>query len=133
MCRQSDINIRTAYELLIRTLKEDHAEVRLSTFQVISDLFTRSSLFRDLLTSDFKAFASLVTGTDTKSPLPPPKEAAARLKKSSLLAIREWSRKYSHGYPKLKLGFNFLKFNKKVRERFCLKLKIVQWRGVTCP
>ena len=112
--RQGDAHIRTTYELLLQTLSEEHAEVRLSTFQVISDLFSRSSLFRELLSSDFKTFASFVTGTDTKHPLPPPKDAAARLKKSSLLAIREWNQKYSHGYPKLKLGFNFLKFNKKV-------------------
>lgn len=99
----------------MRDLAENHAEVRFSAFQLVNHLFTRSSLFRELLTSDFKRFASLVTGTDTQHPLPPPKDAAARLKKSSLLAIREWNQKFSHGYPKLKLGYNFLKFNKKVR------------------
>lgn len=102
------------YDLLMHDLAENHAEIRFSAFQLINELFARSSLFRELLASDFKKFARLVTGTDTQFPLPPPKDAAASLKKSSLLAIREWCQKYSHGYPKLKLGFNYLKFNKKV-------------------
>jgi len=106
--------VKSAYEILMKDLGENHAEVRLSAFQLINELFLRSNLFRELLISDFKRFASLVTGTDSHHPLPPPKDAAAQLKKSSLLAIREWDQRFSHGYPKLKLGYNFLKFNKKV-------------------
>lgn len=101
--------------MAMQDLSKKHAEVRLSTFQLIDYLFTRSHAFRELLISDFKGFAKLVTDTDPQNPLPPPKDAAARLKKSSLLAIKEWYHKYGHGYPKLKLGFNYLKFNKKVR------------------
>lgn len=100
--------------MLMYDLAKKHAEIRLSTFQLIDYFFTRSHLFRETVISDFKKFASLVTGTDPHVPLPPPKDAATRLKKSSLLAIREWNQKYGSGYPKLKLGFNYLKFNKKV-------------------
>lgn len=100
--------------MLMDDLAKDHAEIRFSAFQLLAHLFTRSHLFRELLTADFKRFSSLVGGTDSHSPLPPPKDVAARLKKSSLLAIREWNQKYGHGYPKLRLGFNYLKFNKKV-------------------
>lgn len=96
-------------------LGKKHAEIRLSAFQLIDHLFTRSHLFREFLISNFKKFAALVTGTNPSAPLPPPRDAASRLKKSSLLAIREWNQKYGRGYPKLKLGFNYLKFNKKVR------------------
>jgi hypothetical protein len=103
--------------MLLRHLTKKHAEIRLSAFQVIDHIFMRSHLFRELLISDFKKFACLVTGTDPSAPLPPPKDAATRLKKSSLLAIREWNQKYGSSYPKLKLGFNYLKFNKKVRLR----------------
>ena len=113
--RQGDATVRATYEVLMHDLVKNHAEIRLSTFQLIGHIFTRSYLFRELLILDFKKFASLVTGTDPKLPLPPPKDVAARLKKSSLLAIRDWNQKYGSSYPKLKLGFNYLKFNKKVR------------------
>lgn len=113
--RQGDATVRATYEMLMHDLVKKHAEIRLSAFQLMEHIFTRSHLFRELLISDFKKFASLVTGTDSKFPLPPPKDAAVRLKKSSLLAIREWNQRYGSSYPKLKLGFNYLKFNKKVR------------------
>ena len=105
--------VRAAYDQLLRNLSKDHAEIRLSSFQLIHELFSRSNLFRELLSADFKKFAVLVTGTDPKHPLPPPKDAAVRLRKGSLLAIKEWNHKYGPGYPKLKLGFNYLKFNRK--------------------
>lgn len=49
-------------------------------------------------------------------PLPPPQNAATKLKEQSLLTIKQWVEKYGDGYPKLKLGFNFLKHNKKVSQ-----------------
>ena len=112
--RGDDALVRAAYKMMMSDLGKKHAEIRLSAFQLIDYFFTRSHLFREMLISDFSKFASLVTGTDPECPLPAPKDAAARLKKASLLAVREWHHKYGHGYPKLKLGFNHLKFNKKV-------------------
>lgn len=91
-----------------------HAEVRLSAFQIAAELFPRSHLFRLLLTSDFQRLTQLVTGTDSKHPLPPPRPAASRLKESSLLAIRQWHERFGDGYPKLKIGYNYLKYSKKV-------------------
>lgn len=99
-------------------LSKNHAEIRLSSFQIIDDLFQRSHLFRELLLSDFQRFTRLVTGTEPKHPLPLPKAVAAKLKEKSLLAIRQWHDKYGEGYPRLKLSYNFLKSNKKVRG-FC--------------
>lgn len=99
----------------MKDLSKKHAQVRLSAFQVLNELFNRSNRFRELLSSDFKKFAGLVTGTDPALPLPPPKDAAAQLKRRSVLAIREWNQKFGTGYPELKLGFNYLKFNRKVR------------------
>lgn len=106
--------VRAAYEITMGHLSKDHAEVRLSSFQVVKELFSRSHVFRELLISDFEKFSNLVTGTDPHSPLPPPKLMATQLKEKSLLAIREWNNKYGTGYPKLKLGYNYLKMNKKV-------------------
>ena len=98
-------------------LGKQHAEIRLSAFQVISELFLRSHIFRELLISEFQKFVRLVTETDPKHPLPLPKMAAQQLKKKSLLAIRGWHERFGEGYPKLKLGFNYLKYNKKVWEQ----------------
>ena len=95
-------------------LSKDHAEIRLSSFQLIDDLFTRSHLFRELLISDFQLFTKLVTGVDSDQSLPPPKPVSEQLKEKSLLAIRNWNEKFGDGYPKLRLGYNYLKFNKKV-------------------
>lgn len=88
--------------------------MRLSAFQIVAELFPRSHLFRELVISNFQQLAELVTGTESKQPLPPPQPAATRLKEISLLAIRQWNDKFGDGYPKLKLGYNFLKHRKKV-------------------
>lgn len=98
----------------MKDLAKKHAQIRLSAFQVLSELFSRSNQLRELLSSDFKKFSGLVTGTDPTQPLPPPKDVAAQLKRKSLLAIREWNQKFGTGYPELRLGFNYLKFNRKV-------------------
>ena len=95
-------------------LAKKHAEVRLSAFQIMTELFPRSHLFRQLVVCDFQQLAELVTGTESQQPLPPPRAAATRLKETSLLAIRQWNEKFGEGYPKLRLGFNHLKHSKKV-------------------
>ena len=112
--RSSDACIRTAHDTVMSHLGENHAEVRLSAFQVIDELFRRSHLFRELLLSDFQKFSSLVTGTDPRQPLPLPKMVSSKLKEKSLLAIRQWHDKFGEGYPRLKLSYNYLKMNKKV-------------------
>lgn len=106
--------MRATYDLVMSYMAKKHAEVRLSTFQIVAELFPRSHLFRQLVVSDFQRLAELVTGTESKEPLPPPQAAAIRLKETCLLAIRQWNEKFGEGYPKLKLGFNHLKHSKKV-------------------
>ena len=112
--RRSVANVRTTYEQVMLQLGGDHSEVRLSAFQVSSELFERSHAFRELLLSDFHEFIKLVTGTEVESPLPPPKAAATQLREKSLFAIKSWREKFGEGYPKLVLGYNHLKLNKKV-------------------
>ena len=111
--RQSDSYVRMAYETLMQHLAKDHAEIRLSSFQAMNELFRRSHLFRELLTSDFQRFVLLSCGS-SDDPLPSPSTAAARLKEESVLAIRQWVEIFGEGYPKLKIGYNFLKHTKKV-------------------
>lgn len=48
-----------AYEALLRDLAKDHSEVRLSTFQVIDQLFQRSHQFRQLVSIDFQKVLTL--------------------------------------------------------------------------
>lgn len=103
--------------MVMLQLRKEHAEIRLSAFQIANELFFRSHVFRELLISDFQKFSQLVAETDPKRPLPLPKPAARQLKEKSLLAIREWNEKFGDGYPKLKLGFSYLKHNKKVSRR----------------
>ena len=116
--RSSDANVRAVHELVMGDLAKKHAEVRLSAFQIVVELFPRSHLFRQLLISDFQRLAELATGTEPRHPLPPPAPAASRLKETSLLAIRQWNERFGDGYPKLKLGFNHLKHNRKVVASF---------------
>ena len=60
--RHSDDYVRHVFYLLMTRLEKDHAEVRLSAFQIARELFVRSHCFRDLLLSDFQRFLELVLG-----------------------------------------------------------------------
>jgi hypothetical protein len=43
-------------------LEKDHAEIRLSAFQIADQIFVRSHQFRDLILSDFHTFLELTAG-----------------------------------------------------------------------
>ncbi|KAK7496278.1 hypothetical protein BaRGS_00012443 [Batillaria attramentaria] len=98
ICRTSDLYVEHAFRLLMTQLEKGHAEIRLSTFQIIDELFNRSHAFQ----------------TDQDQPLPPPKAAAQKLRADTLKAVQQWHEKYSSGYKKLALGFNYLKTCKHV-------------------
>lgn len=95
-------------------LAKPHSEIRLSAFQITNELFMRSHVFRELLVSKFQALLEVTIETDSDQPLPPPYPAASQLKQQTLMAIQQWNDKFGPSYPKLKLGYEFLKFNKKV-------------------
>lgn len=97
-------------------LNQEHAEIRLSAFHVVDELFTRSHQFRTLIISNFQEFLELTVETDYEQPLPPPSEVAQKLKKAAIKSIQEWHEKYGEAYKKLSLGYHFLKQNKKVLE-----------------
>ena len=54
--------MRHAYDLLMVQLVKDHSEIRLSTFQMIDELFNRSHAFRELIIEDFKTLLELAVG-----------------------------------------------------------------------
>uniref|UniRef100_A0A8C5M1Z2 UV-stimulated scaffold protein A n=1 Tax=Leptobrachium leishanense TaxID=445787 RepID=A0A8C5M1Z2_9ANUR len=114
ICRSSDDHISHMYHLLMTQLNQEHAEIRLSAFQIASELFTRSNHFRTLLISNFQEFLELTVETDYEQPLPPPKEVAQKLKALAIKTVQDWHEKFGEAYKKLSLGYHFLKRNKKV-------------------
>ena len=95
-------------------LAEEHAEVRLSAHCLVDELFKRSHIFRECLVDTFQEYLALAVGVDAERPLPPPAGAAKILKARTLLAIKHWTEVYGGGYPKLKLSYNYLKYNLRV-------------------
>ncbi|KAM9193513.1 UV-stimulated scaffold protein A [Mergus octosetaceus] len=114
ICKSSDDHIGHAYRLLLTRLREPHAQVRLSAFQALRELFARSHRFRTLLLADFQEFLELAVGTEHRQPLPPPAEVAQRLRKAALRCVQDWHDKYGEAYKKLALGYHYLRQNKKV-------------------
>ena len=114
ICKKSDVYVKHVYHLVLTQLKKNHAEIRLSSFQIINELFLRSHTFRELLLIDFQIFLELTVETDYKQPLPPPKSAAKVLKEKTIEAIDSWHRKFGPHYKKLDLGYNYLKRVKNV-------------------
>ncbi|XP_015816256.3 UV-stimulated scaffold protein A isoform X2 [Nothobranchius furzeri] len=114
ICRVSNECIDHVYHSAMSQLNQDHAEIRLSAFQVISELFSRSHHFRTLLVENFQVFLELTVETDTEQPLPPPKEAAKKLRSQAIQTIQSWQASYGSAYKKLALGYHFLKQVKKV-------------------
>ncbi|XP_055479846.1 UV-stimulated scaffold protein A isoform X2 [Psammomys obesus] len=114
ICKSSEEQLRHAHRLLMTQLTQDHAEIRLSAFQIVDELFTRSHQFRVLLVSDFQEFLELTLGTDNDCPLPPPREAAQKLRQEAMQAVEGWNEKFGEAYKKLALGYHFLKHTKKV-------------------
>ena len=112
--RSSNAYIERAFDILMVQLAKPHSEIRLSAFQISNELFMRSHVFRELLVSKFQQLLEVTIETDSEQPLPPPYPAANQLKQQTLLAIQQWNEKFGASYPKVRLGYEFLKFNRKV-------------------
>uniref|UniRef100_A0A672LPZ9 UV-stimulated scaffold protein A n=1 Tax=Sinocyclocheilus grahami TaxID=75366 RepID=A0A672LPZ9_SINGR len=102
------------YHLIMTQLNQEHGEIRLSAFQMVSEIFSRSYHFRDLLITNFQEFLELTVETDTEQPLPPPKEVARKLRTLAIQTVQSWHATYGEAYKKLSLGYHFLKQIKKV-------------------
>ncbi|XP_008047895.1 UV-stimulated scaffold protein A [Carlito syrichta] len=114
ICKSSEEQLSHAYRLLMSQLSREHAEIRLSAFQIVDTLFTRSHQFRMLVVSDFQEFLELTLGTDHEQPLPPPREVAQKLRQAAIQAVEGWNEKFGEAYKKLALGYHFLRHIKKV-------------------
>ncbi|XP_034454641.1 UV-stimulated scaffold protein A isoform X1 [Hippoglossus hippoglossus] len=114
ICKVSNDCIDHLYHLVMAQLNQDHCEVRLSAFQITSELFSRSHHFRTLLVDNFQEFLDLTVETDLDQPLPPPKEVARKLRSLAIQTIQLWQASHGTAYKKLALGYHFLKQVKKV-------------------
>ncbi|XP_074660261.1 UV-stimulated scaffold protein A-like [Tubulanus polymorphus] len=114
ICRKGDVYVKHAYYLCLTELQKDHSEIRLSAFQMISELFERSHCFRELLLTDFNEFLELTAEINNDNPLPPPKPVARSLKQKAIQAIQKWQDTFGSTYKRLKLGYNYLRNCKKV-------------------
>ncbi|XP_028272355.1 UV-stimulated scaffold protein A isoform X2 [Parambassis ranga] len=114
ICKVSNDCIEHVYHSLMSQLNQEHAEIRLSAFQMASELFSRSHHFRTLLVDNFQEFLELTVETDAEQPLPPPKEVARKLRLLAIQTVQSWQASYGSAYKKLALGYHFLKQVKKV-------------------
>ncbi|XP_071947657.1 UV-stimulated scaffold protein A-like [Antedon mediterranea] len=114
ICRSSDAYVSQLFHLVMTQLRKDHAEIRLSAFQIIEEIFSKSHHFRELLVSEFQEFLELTSEMSLDMPLPPPKAAANLLKEQTLKAVQNWFDKFGQSYKKLVLGYNYLKHVKKI-------------------
>lgn len=114
ICKASNDGIDHVYHSIMSQLNQEHAEIRLSAFQIASELFSRSHHFRTLLVDHFQEFLELTVETDSEQPLPPPKEVARKLRSLAIQAVQSWQASYGTAYKKLALGYHFLKQVKKV-------------------
>ncbi|XP_068451079.1 UV-stimulated scaffold protein A isoform X2 [Clinocottus analis] len=114
ICKVSNDCIDHVYHSMIAQLNQEHAEVRLSAFQIAGELFSRSHHFRTLLVDNFQEFLELTVETDSEQPLPPPKEVARKLRSLAIRTVQSWQTSYGAAYKKLALGYHFLKQVKKV-------------------
>ncbi|XP_053284888.1 UV-stimulated scaffold protein A isoform X2 [Pleuronectes platessa] len=129
ICKVSNDCIDHLYHLVMAQLNQDHCEVRLSAFQIASELFSRSHHFRTLLVDNFQyllwkclsscllllqEFLDLTVETDLDQPLPPPKEVARKLRSLAIQTVQSWHASHGTAYKKLALGYHFLKQVKKI-------------------
>ncbi|CAL8356858.1 unnamed protein product [Merluccius merluccius] len=114
ICKLSNDYVDHVYHSVMAQLDKEHAEIRLSAFQIASELFSRSHQFRTRLVDNFQEFLELTVETDSDQPLPPPKEVAKKLKISAIKTVQSWQATYGSAYKKLALGYHFLKHVKKV-------------------
>lgn len=114
LCRKSNDYVDHVYNCVMTQLDKEHAEIRLSAFQIASELFSRSHHFRTRLVDNFQEFLALTVETDSEQPLPPPKAVARKLKISAIKTVQSWHSSYGLAYKKLALGYHFLKQVKKV-------------------
>ena len=107
-CRSNNGMIPVTYDMIMKQLRRNHSEIRLSSFQLMKELFERSHSFRLLVLEDLQLIFDKTLETN-EVPLPPPKSAAKSLRTLSAETMHQWVNKYGSTYRKLEHGYNYLK------------------------
>ncbi|CAG8594967.1 5687_t:CDS:2 [Paraglomus occultum] len=113
LCRESDENIKTAYDCILTQLNARSSRVRYSTMHLLDVLFTRSSYFRRLTVVDIPKILELTAGINGKI-LPQPANFARKLKALCVGLIKQWQEKFGSTYMQLSLASDYLKNNARV-------------------
>ena len=96
--RSDEAILQPLHNALMKQLTKDHCEIRLSAFQVISEIFERSHKFRCLVVDSLQDVIMQTLETEPSRSLPPPKEAKKKLKTLALSTVHDWVRKYGNSY-----------------------------------
>lgn len=105
--------MQPVHATILKQLRKKHSEIRLSSFQLLIELFERSHKFRTLVLEDLHYVFEQTLELNNVN-LPPPKTAAKNLRVLAAESIHKWAQKYGSAYKKLEHGYNYLKQVKKV-------------------
>jgi len=112
-CKHNEAYLEPVFRTAMKQLKRKHSEIRLSTFQMMKELFERSHQFRLLVLEDLYTILELTLETNNVI-LPPPKAAAKRLRTLTSETMHQWVKKFGSAYRKLEHGYNYLRQVKRV-------------------
>ncbi|KAJ2702443.1 hypothetical protein FB645_004262 [Coemansia sp. IMI 203386] len=113
--------IIAVFQHIFKALNKSHAQIRLSSLQVINELFVRSHVFRSLfITQKLPEFLLLAFGAYGKE-LPLPKSYAIKLQQLAARYFYEWVEKYGFAYQRLVYAFRYLRYVEKIDFRAAAK------------
>jgi len=112
-CKHNDAYLLPVFKIIMKQLDRKHSEIRLSSFQLLVELFERSHKFRLLVLEELYAIFELTLETNDVI-LPPPKAAAKKLRTLSAETMHKWVKKFASAYRKLEHGYNYLRQVKRV-------------------
>lgn len=129
-CKHSNEVLEESYHELLKQLGKQHAEIRYSSFQVMSELFSQSHYFRELVTRDLpRIFVFTVETEPHKHPLPLPLKVGKKLKLFTLKVFFQWYKKYAKSYRRIALAYEFLRDIKKVNFSV-LERKVIEEKNI---
>ncbi|EGG15825.1 ENTH/VHS domain-containing protein [Cavenderia fasciculata] len=115
LVKPSNLFVKCAYDLLIEKLKYKHCQVRLSSLNMINELFLRSKYFRELICNELSMVFEYAIGTDATKHLPPPAQTAIYMKQKALEYVEKWNESFGEHYSHLRVGYNYLKNSLKLK------------------
>lgn len=100
--------IDKAFDDVMIELRKSHAQVRYAALLICNELFQRSDNFRLNVIQKFEEILELTAGVNPNKSLPPPKDAACKLKALALRTVLDWKTRFASRYPAIWDYFYFL-------------------------